>query len=158
MLALKSAIVILKKQVNLAIVTPAHSNEHEVSPAMKQTAGSNSPITRSTAILLTVLALGSPAVQAACFKPETPDTLDANTDKETFQRTYQATQAYLQAADAYLKCLNLEQTDTSAMTEKEEKANEKEKLKNYNDTVDSIRAVSSNMKEQEQKFKAQLTE
>ena len=113
---------------------------------------------RHVALLGLLGTLSLPAAHAACVKPEKPNPpLNASSDKETFQRVYQQTQKYLQAADEHLKCLN-EERSKAAAAGRDNEFSDDARLKDYNATVDDIREVSTQMKEQEQKFKAQPAE
>lgn len=92
-----------------------------------------------------------------CIDPGPAPPLDAtNADKISFQRDYLATQAYLDTASAYLKCLGQEE-QAASNTGQAGRAEEKQRLQTYNAAADNMRKVADNMKEQERKFKARST-
>ena len=106
-----------------------------------------------------LFALLMPALsEAACIKPEKPvPALNAHSDKDTFQRTYQETQTYLQRANDHLRCLD-EERGAAAQAGRDNPEKDKARIKVYNATVDEIRQVSTNMQEQERKFKEAPTQ
>ena len=114
--------------------------------------------TRSKARRYLLALLLPVCAEAACVKPEKPDPpLNANSDKATFQRTHQQTQAYLQRANEHLRCLD-EERGAAAQAGRDNPEQEKARMRDYNATVDDIRQVSANLQEQERKFKQAPTQ
>ena len=110
------------------------------------------------ALCLTTGALGVGFGHADCNRPVAPAMLDASDDRATFQAAHQATHAYLQEAKAYLKCLEETEKEVTLAQDEDDSAASETRLKAYNATVDDMRKVSTNMKEEERKFKAQPSE